>query len=179
MAPAKSVSSEVSILRAIRSAVLAVLALCVVPTTHSAGADEFPAAAEDFFACNCLDCHSGPEGEAGLDLSSLGTDLSDPSLFHRWVRIFDRVNDGEMPPADYGELDEDEKRAFLDGSGDWLTRAQDQQPERRGRVRGRRLTNHQLERTLQDLLAIDIPLATLMSEEPRRLFREFRGNLRR
>lgn len=36
-----------------------------------------------------------------------------------------------------------------------------------GRVRGRRLTNLQLERTLQDLLGIDIPLSQLMPEEPR------------
>ncbi len=36
-----------------------------------------------------------------------------------------------------------------------------------GRVRSRRLTNAQLERTLHDLFAIDVPLASLMSEEPR------------
>ncbi len=38
---------------------------------------------------------------------------------------------------------------------------------RLGRVRARRLTNLQLERTLHDLLAIDLPLASLMPEEPR------------
>ncbi len=167
MASAISAFNEPSAVRPIRSVVLATLVLAAASTSPRAVADDFPAGAEDFFAFNCLDCHSGSEGEAGLDLTSLGTDLSDPQVFHRWVRIFDRVNDGEMPPADYGQLDDDEKRAFLDGSGDWLVHAQEQQRERRGRVRGRRLTNHQLERTLQDLLAIDIPLATLMSEEPR------------
>ena len=167
MAPANSVFTNASALRPIRFVVSVLISFCLASTTRPAAADDFPAGSEDFFAFNCLDCHSGPEGEAGLDLTSLGTDLSDPEVFHRWVRVFDRVNDGEMPPEDFGELDQDEKTAFLDASGDWLVRAQEEQQARRGRVQGRRLTNHQLERTLQDLLAIDIPLATLMSEEPR------------
>src|SRR5690606_2045637 len=36
-----------------------------------------------------------------------------------------------------------------------------------GRVRGRRLTNLQLEGTLHDLLGIDIPLASRLPEESR------------
>src|SRR5690606_33240839 len=39
--------------------------------------------------------------------------------------------------------------------------------EQFGRVRGKRLTNLQLERTLHDLLGIDIPLAIRMPEDPR------------
>ena len=56
----------------------------------------------EFLRANCLDCHSGDEAEAGLDLASLSRDLSDAAVMRRWVRIFDRVHDGEMPPPDSG-----------------------------------------------------------------------------
>lgn len=49
----------------------------------------------------------------------------------------------------------------------WLNRHQHNQNVTQGRVRARRLTNLQLERTLQHLLGIDIPLAVHMPDEPR------------
>ncbi len=130
-------------------------------------ADELPKGATDFFAFNCLDCHTGEDAKAGLDLTTIGTDLQDGSTFNRWVRIYDRIRDGEMPPEEYGELDAEESEEFLARAGEWMQAAQRGEHETKGRVRGRRLTNEQLERTLHDLLAIDVPLASLMSEEPR------------
>ena len=129
-------------------------------------------------SCNshCLDCHDGAEGEGGFDATSL--DLTALNLksadaqsaehdLHRWVRVFDRINDGEMPPADYGEIDGEEKNGFLE---ELYRRIDDTESKRHaalGRVRARRLTNDQLERTLCDLLSIDLPLARLMPEEQR------------
>ena len=114
---------------------------------------------ESFVRDNCLDCHAGSDAEADFDLESLRRDLSDPSVLDAWTKVLDRVHAGEMPPEDAGEVDPDQTMAFLTATGDWLRDHQQHQNDQRGRVRGRRLTNLQLERTLHDLLAIDIPLA--------------------
>ncbi|MCG6156997.1 DUF1592 domain-containing protein [Rubinisphaera margarita] len=115
----------------------------------------------------CLDCHTGKESEAGFDLSALGTDLSDHATYERWVQVFDRVEAGEMPPKDYAEVPQKESKAFLGQVSSWLTKAREEQVAHEGRVRGRRLNNLQLERSLHDLLGIDIPLAVRFPEEQR------------
>ncbi|MGI9472272.1 MAG: DUF1592 domain-containing protein [Rubripirellula sp.] len=122
---------------------------------------------DKFLQNNCLDCHEGEGAEGGLDLASLEKDLSHPKIASRWIRIFDRVHDGEMPPSDAGELDNAESKEFLGRTSKWIQDYQRSEFADQGRVRSRRLTNTQLERTLHDLLAIDVPLAELMSDEPR------------
>jgi hypothetical protein len=126
-----------------------------------------PTSVSEFLQDNCIDCHDGSEAEGGLDLALLGTDLRDPSTMARWVQVYDRVQDGEMPPADMGELDASELATFVDGASTWLVDSEHAEHASLGRVRSRRLTNAQLERTLHDLVAIDLPLASLMPEEQR------------
>ncbi len=140
----------------------------VLPRAAKADANDVASSmATDFLRSNCIDCHDGPSGEGGFDVASLSSDLNDSQTFERWVRVFDRVHDGEMPPEEAGELDSDDVAAFVLGTSDWLKTNQQNQYDARGRVQGRRLTNLQLERTLHDLLGIDVPLAKLMTEEPR------------
>lgn len=119
-----------------------------------------------FLKSNCFDCHSGKEAEAGLDLSTLDGELSG-DVFDTWVSIHDRVAKGEMPPKDSQQPKPADKTAFLSSTSQQLTGHQRHEFQTLGRVRARRLTNLQLERTLQDVLGIDIPLATLMPDEPR------------
>ncbi len=136
-----------------------------------AGASGPPQPIHRFLAEHCLDCHDGVDADAGFDLRPLlGAEqggLADPQRMAKWVRLFDRVHDGEMPPEDSGEVPADERKEFVRHTEDWLRTTQRAEQASLGRVRGRRLTNLQLERTLHDLLAIDLPLATLMPEEPR------------
>ncbi|MBC7967522.1 MAG: DUF1587 domain-containing protein, partial [Fuerstia sp.] len=124
-----------------------------------------PAPARDFIEQHCASCHEGSDAEAGLDLSTLGTDLSDAAVQARWVRIFDRVNDGEMPPKEADKVDSQQVAEFLSVSGDWLRQHQKTVDQEIGRVRGRRLTRREIERSLHDLLGIDIPLADQLPEE--------------
>lgn len=116
---------------------------------------------------HCLDCHDGDSGEGGFDVNVLHNELADPVTFQRWVRTFDRVRQGEMPPAEAGSIEEVDKQGFLEATQSHLTDYQLSVQRREGRVKARRLTNVQLERTLQDLLAIDTPLARLMPTESR------------
>ena len=59
---------------------------------------------------NCLDCHDAEQKKGGLDLSALALDLRDETTFAQWVKVHDRVRDGEMPPEI--EVDPRQRRAF-------------------------------------------------------------------
>lgn len=120
-----------------------------------------------FLESNCLECHTGSSANAQLDLSLLSTQISDPANFDTWVKVFDRVDAGEMPPQDSVAPSEADRRQFLSTTRAWLTEYQRDRQAATGRVQGRRLTNLQLERSLHDLLAIDIPLASEMPAEPK------------
>lgn len=140
------------------------VALCL---SSVAMGNDSPDVVQSFLRSNCLDCHEGDQADGGLDLSSLDDDLTDPNSMARWERIFDRVDHGEMPPKDAGELDREEANRFLKSVSSWLVETQRQEFARLGRVRSRRLTKMQLERTLHDLLSIDVPLEVLMPDEQR------------
>jgi len=120
-----------------------------------------------FLAAHCYDCHQGSEAEGGLDLTTLGTELADAESYQRWVRLFDRVHHDEMPPKDVDPIAPDQVAAFLQPTGDWLRAHQREQDAKFGRVRARRLTRRELERTLHALLGIDIPLADQLPEDAR------------
>jgi len=47
---------------------------------------------------SCVECHDKDTAKGGLDLTSLSFDLSDRSIRERWIRIHDRIENGEMPP---------------------------------------------------------------------------------
>lgn len=74
------------------------LATMLTLITADARGDDVPAELESFIESHCLDCHDGGEAEAGLDFGELSFDLSNRTVFDRWVLIHDRIRDGEMPP---------------------------------------------------------------------------------
>ncbi len=125
------------------------------------------ASANGFLKSNCLDCHQGQSAEAGLDLADLPQNLDSDATFDTWTQIVDRVRSGEMPPKDADQPEDAARAEFVKTTSEPLFQHQREQYRQFGRVRGRRLTNVQLERTLQDLLGIDIPLADRMPEEQR------------
>jgi hypothetical protein len=133
----------------------------------AAGAEIVPAPATLFLKKHCLECHTGKSAEAGLDLTKLGGDLNDKKTEHFWIRIFDRVQSGEMPPKDALRLPTDDTKKFLQATGDWIRKTQQARNSEVGRVQSRRLTRREIERSLHDLLGIDIPLADQLPEEAR------------
>ena len=52
-----------------------------------------------FIQKNCVVCHNSSSPAARLDLAKLSYDPADPDNFATWVKIYDRVSAGEMPPA--------------------------------------------------------------------------------
>ena len=57
-----------------------------------------PPLVRTFIKENCLECHSESDKSGGLDLSKLPWDLKNTESQNRWIKVFDRVEKGEMPP---------------------------------------------------------------------------------
>ena len=102
----------------------------------------------------CRNCHEGPDASGYLDLQSLAIDLNDRKAFGYWVRIHDRVRDGQMPPA--GEIGpaEDERRDFLAALSSALLTADLDFRAANGRAEVRRLNRFEYENALRDHLAL-------------------------
>ena len=142
----------------------AIFALHLFSVSQVNAADAGTAA---FVKQHCVTCHEGKDAEAGLDLKSLSEKLNDTAVEKRWVQIFDRVEQLEMPPKDADQPTAKEREAFLHATGQRLRSVQQTHHAELGRVRARRLTRREVERSLHALLGIDIPLALELPEEMR------------
>jgi len=129
-----------------------------------------PAHIQSFLQTSCIDCHDGPEGEAGFDIRKVlsnGIDLQKTKHDPPWVRIIDRVTSGEMPPREADQPNVKDRNEFVSQTSQWLQKHQKQRDHTYGRVRARRLTRIQVERSLHEILGIDIPLAEKLPDEGR------------
>ncbi len=120
-----------------------------------------PISAQDFQAntaalieSSCIGCHD-ESTDTDLNFESLGHDLSDPSTFRTWEKVFDRTSAGEMPPESEDRPDADELKSALDSLKKDLRTASVKKQQTVGRVPARRLTKLEFGYTLQDLLLID------------------------
>ena len=73
---------------------------------------DVPGKLGSFLEQHCIDCHEGSEAEGGLDLQSLKWKTDDAHNESVWVKIYDRVESGEMPPEDGGEISDVEREAM-------------------------------------------------------------------
>jgi len=109
---------------------------------------------EQFVAANCLDCHAGDAAEADLRLDEADLTLTTPDDVQRWVRIYDRVERGEMPPAGVEQPSPVQRSKMTDALRENLLRASRRSQATDGRVQLRRLNRVQFETILRDLLAL-------------------------
>ena len=126
---------------------------------------ETPGTVASFIDQHCVECHDGDLKKGGLDLEALTFELGDADHFKSWQRAFERVRDGEMPPAKKEQPAKAEAAAFLAALQAPLKEADRADIAVNGRVRSRRLTRTEYEHTLHDLLGIDIPLKELLPED--------------
>jgi hypothetical protein len=124
-------------------------------------ADEFGAVQRAFFEKHCSDCHDATAKEGGLDLADLGRDLSDAETLRRWVRIYDRLSEGEMPPKSVPQPDTAARQAFLDSLRPLLAAADRAQRE----VVYRRLNRIEYENTICDLFQVRAEVAAMLPED--------------
>jgi Protein of unknown function (DUF1592)/Protein of unknown function (DUF1588)/Protein of unknown function (DUF1585)/Protein of unknown function (DUF1587)/Protein of unknown function (DUF1595)/Planctomycete cytochrome C len=112
-----------------------------------------PEPVKQFTAKYCAGCHNSTAKTAGLDVTSLAFSPSDPANFAQWVKLHDRVGNGEMPPkAIKIRPDAVAQKAFLQSLAASLTAAERKATAVTGRVIERRLNAYEYENALRDLL---------------------------
>ena len=138
---------------ALRNAILLVAMMSAAAwTTFMSAAEDF---SREFLESHCYDCHDASEKKGGLDLSALKLDLDSTENFARWVKVFDRVSSGEMPPKDIERPGEREAIKFTQGLRQSLVKAEGKRFALQGRTKLRRLTRVEYENTVRDLF--DMP----------------------
>src|SRR4051794_12864110 len=127
----------------------AALAACLVASGVPAVGREGPPAG--FFEAHCHRCHDDVSKRGGLDLTSLEFDPADPANIARWVKVYDRVAAGEMPPRKEPRPKASDAAAMTRWLHDELVAAEREAAAREGRTRLRRLTRVEYENTVRDL----------------------------
>ena len=117
----------------VRLLAVVVLVLHTTLAVAEPAATTVPAPSRAFFEKHCVACHDADTKEGGLDLTSLsfdaasgaaaGRDGSHDALqasFHTWVRVHDRIAEGEMPPAGEERPAEADVAAITTALDRWL-----------------------------------------------------------
>ena len=105
-----------------------------------------------FFKNHCIDCHEGSAAEGGLDLSSLKWSPEDSHNEGIWVRIYDQVATGEMPPEEASELSDADRQTMTKNLGRRLVETREKAYAQNGRAVSRRVNRFEYENILRDLL---------------------------
>ncbi|HEY2413331.1 MAG TPA: DUF1592 domain-containing protein [Pirellulaceae bacterium] len=140
-----------------------VLGLCaaLLAAAPTLSADELGGPQAAFFDKHCSDCHDSTAKEGGLDLSALSRDLTDAETLRRWVRIYDRLAESEMPPKSAPQPTAAAKQVLLDSLRPLLAAADRGQRE----VVYRRLNRVEYENTLRDLFQVRSEVAAMLPED--------------
>ena len=125
---------------------------CIVSLTNFVLAADVPIRA--FLEKHCLECHSGKDAEASLDLAKLPLGASDAHGFSRWVKVHDRIRSGEMPPKDSDRPAASDVAAATSELAKALIDAEKAR-DSGGRTAIRRLTRSEYENTMRDLFSFD------------------------
>jgi hypothetical protein len=143
-----------------RLSILAVLPLLGLARPVHAGIAEI----QPFLDQHCMDCHDSDAKKGGLDLTALSTDGADAAALKKWVRVFDRVGTGEMPPPKRkSQPSQEAVRAFIATLGADLTTKSMAQ---RGTVL-RRLNRREYQNTINDLLGVKVDIIDMLPEDGR------------
>jgi hypothetical protein len=119
-----------------------------------------------FLERHCYDCHDAEKQKGGLDLTALKPEFATPENFARWVKVYDRIETGEMPPKKKKRPPAEETAALMTWLHDGLAGAERVRLDTGARTALRRLTRAEYENTVRDLLDLPgIPLQNNLPED--------------
>ncbi|HEY4089350.1 MAG TPA: DUF1592 domain-containing protein [Bryobacteraceae bacterium] len=124
--------------------------------------------ADVFIQQNCIACHNAANGIANtpgrLDLTTLSYEPGNSDNFNTWVKVYDRVSTGEMPPAGMPRPVADSLSQFVKNLSGALTSYERGVVAERGRAGLRRLNAYEYENAIRDLFGV--PWVQLKSKLP-------------
>ncbi len=118
-----------------------------------------------FLEQQCFSCHDSQSKKGGLALDKLAFDFKDAKNFDQWLRVFDRVDKGEMPPPNKPQPSAHDRAAHLAYLRSRLLDFSHQKQAASGRTVLRRLNRVEYENTMRDLLGIDTRLQESLPED--------------
>ncbi|MDA1016531.1 MAG: DUF1592 domain-containing protein [Planctomycetota bacterium] len=116
------------------------------------------------FKKHCHGCHGPTKSKGDLRLDTLNPDLVAGNDADQWREVLDRLNFGDMPPKTEPPLAMKDRESLTQ----WLV----QERRRADRAKNptthfRRLTRREYERSMQDLLGLDIAFGSRLPEDGR------------
>jgi hypothetical protein len=128
------------------------------------GAEGVSGAARRYISDYCSRCHNESRKVANLDLTSLPYDPADAGNFATWVKVYDRVAGGAMPPEDAKQPDPAARRTFAADLADTYVASERRRLSGEGRATQRRMNRFEYENALRDLLGV--PMAQIAAQLP-------------
>ena len=107
----------------------------------------------------CWDCHSDAEAEGGVAFDRYTDTAKVQTDFELWEKVIRLVQQRQMPPADFAELDNDSLQKLVKGIEYELSQFDCSVENRPGRVTIRRLNKAEYNNTIRDLTGLDLRLA--------------------
>ena len=141
---------------------LLLLAVCGADAAPDLSSRGFASAVKPLLQAHCYDCHGGGEKKGGLELDTLPADFSTPQKMAAWVRVFDRLHAGEMPPAKRARPPAAARAAAEKWFDAAFVAAEAKRRQSDGRVVLRRLNRVEYENTVHELLEVDLPLRDIL-----------------
>ena len=124
-----------------------------------------PAAGQALVPAVCAGCHNSLNAMGGLDLAALPRRFEDRSVRERWIRVYDRVAKGEMPPKGVA-FSAAQRAAMLDPLRRAIYEADHAEVVCDGRGSLRRLNRDEYEQNLRDVLKLpDLDIRDMLPED--------------
>jgi hypothetical protein len=108
---------------------------------------------ERFVVKYCVECHDAEMKKGGLNLEGIKFE-AEGTNFGAWVKVFDRVVNGEMPPAKKARPASADLKGFTNFVSAALLEADRAVVAKEGRAVKRRLNRYEYEETLRELLSL-------------------------
>lgn len=105
-----------------------------------------------FLGNHCYDCHDSTTKKGGLNLEEMSSNLNNPDTMAQWIKVHDRLKNGEMPPKKKDTPPAEESSAFLGTLSKSLIAADNDRAAKEGRSTWRRLNRFEYENSVRDLL---------------------------
>jgi hypothetical protein len=109
-----------------------------------------------FLREHCAACHNADKQKGKVRLDDIPFVLDDIPTADLWQKVLNSVNSGEMPPEDEPQPADEAKAAFLEALSGTLVTARDQLADSGGEIAMRRLNRREYEKTIRDLLGVEI-----------------------
>lgn len=108
---------------------------------------------------HCSDCHSGARAKGGIELAGFRTTADVHKNTARWEGVLHALRDHHMPPPQESTLSIAEREQMVGWISQSLEEAYLALPPNPGPATLRRLTRGEYDRTLRDLLGVDLSLS--------------------